>query len=133
MAEAEDVITDVARHATVYAQNLWRRHRPIPAGPVPVRLADMAQRLDLLVCAVFGRSFRLRVAQPPAPPTWLAGIFRRNRLPAARGAVPATDGHSIWLPGSIGPADAPQVAAERLRAMALQQAAGGFFKNFPTY
>ena len=122
MAEAEDVITDVARHATVYAQNLWRRHRPIPAGPVPVRLADMAQRLDLLVCAVFGRSFRLRVAQPPAPPTWLAGIFRRNRLPAARGAVPATDGHSIWLPGSVGPADAPQVAAERLRAMALQQA-----------
>ncbi|HEY0884146.1 MAG TPA: VWA domain-containing protein [Ramlibacter sp.] len=122
MAEAEDVITDVARHATVYAQNLWRRHRPAAAGPVPVRLADMAQRLDLLVCAVFGRSFRLRVAQPPAPPTWLAGIFRRNQLPAAGGAVPATDGHSIWLPASVGPADAPQAAAERLRTMALQQA-----------
>lgn len=121
MAEAEDVITDVARHATVYAQNLWRRHRPAAAGPVPVQLADMAQRLDLLVCAVFGRSFRLRVAQPPAPPTWLAGIFGRNQLPAARGAVPATDGHSIWLPGSVGPADAPHAAAERLRAMALQQ------------
>jgi nitric oxide reductase NorD protein len=30
MAEAEDVITDVARHATVYAQALWRRHRPLP-------------------------------------------------------------------------------------------------------
>ena len=121
MAEAEDVITDVARHATVYAQHLWRRHRPVPAGPAPLRLADMAPRLDLLVCAVFGRSFRLRVAQPPAPPTWLAGIFRRNQFPAARGAVPATDGQSIWLPGSVGPADAPQDASERLRAMALQQ------------
>jgi nitric oxide reductase NorD protein len=122
MAEAEDVITDVARHATVYAQNLWRRHRPVAAGPGPVRLADMAQRLDLLVCAVFGRSFRLRAAQQPAPPTWLAGIFRRGELPPARGPVPATDGHSIWLPGSVGPVEAPEAASERLRAMALQQA-----------
>ena len=35
MAEAEDVIADAARHATVYAQALWRRHRPAPPGPAP--------------------------------------------------------------------------------------------------
>ena len=69
MAEAEDVITDVARHATVYAQGLWRRHRPPSTVPAPLRLAEVAQRLDLLIAAVFGRSFALRVAQPPAAPT----------------------------------------------------------------
>ena len=35
MAEAEDVITDVARHATVFTQALWRRHRSnAPAKPM---------------------------------------------------------------------------------------------------
>jgi nitric oxide reductase NorD protein len=122
MAEAEDVITDVARHATVFAQDLWRRHRPAPAGPAPVRLADSARRLDLLIAAVFMRSFPLRVAQEAAAPTWLSGIFRRGRLPPPHGAVPATDGHCIWLPAVVGPPDAPAAAAERLRTMALQQA-----------
>jgi nitric oxide reductase NorD protein len=122
MAEAEDVITDVARHATVFAQDLWRRHSSMPAGPVPVRLADMARRLDLLIAAVFARSFPLRVAQEAAAPTWLSGIFRRGQLPPPHGAVPATDDHCIWLPASVGPPDAPAAAAERLRTMALQQA-----------
>jgi nitric oxide reductase NorD protein len=122
MAEAEDVITDAARHATVFAQDLWRRHRSTPAGPALVRLADMAKRLDLLIAAVFGRGFALRVAQPPAPPTWLGGVLRRSRTPPARHAVPATDGQSIWLPAAVGPAGDLAAGTERLRTMALQQA-----------
>lgn len=113
MAEAEDVITDVARHATVYVQDLWRRHRPAAAGPAPLRLADVAQRLDLLIAAVFGRSFALRVAQPPVPPTWLSGIFLRQRLPPVNAAVPMTDDASIWL---------PDAANGHSRTLALQQA-----------
>ena len=63
MAEAEDVITDVARHATVFAKALWRRHRPAAARPTLLHLTDVAARIDLLLAAVFGRSFMLRVAQ----------------------------------------------------------------------
>lgn len=121
MAEAEDVITDVARHATVYAQSLWRRHRPPSAVPAPLRLADVAQRLDLLIAAVYGRSFALRVAQPPAPPTWLGNLFGR-RFPPLRQALPATDGASIWLPASFGSGEIDSVAMARFRTIALQQA-----------
>ena len=54
MAEAEDVITDVARHATVFTQRLWRRHRArAPSRPVTL-LVDVAPRLGLLIEAVFG-------------------------------------------------------------------------------
>lgn len=122
MAEAEDVITDVARHATVFVQGLWRRHRPAPAGPQPLRLADVAQRLDLLIAAVFGRSYALRVAQAPVPPTWLAGVLMRHRLPPVRQAVPATDGHSLWLPASFGPGEPACASMQRFRTMALRQA-----------
>lgn len=122
MAEAEDVITDVARHATIYAQGLWRRHRAASAGPAPLRLADVAQRLDLLIAAVFGRSLALRVAQPPVPPTWLSGVFRRQRLPLARAAVPMTDGISIWLPAVFGADEPPATATGRFRTLAMQQA-----------
>lgn len=122
MAEAEDVITDVARHATVYAQRLWRRHRPADAGPALLRLADVAERLDLLNAAVFGRSFPLRVAQAPAPPTWLSGVLWRHRLPPPRDVLPATDGRSIWLPASLSAGNGVTAAAECYRAMALRQA-----------
>jgi nitric oxide reductase NorD protein len=122
MAEAEDVITDVARHATVYVQRLWRRHRAQTPGPVPVQLADLAHRLDLLVAGVFGRSFHLRVAQAPAAPGWLHGVFLRQRIPAARMALPATDGASIWLPARFGAGEAPALASARYRTVVLQQA-----------
>ena len=122
MAEAEDVITDVARHATVYARALWRRHRPAAARPAPLQLADVAPRVDLLIAAVFGRSFVLRVAQLPARRTALAGLFLRNQCPPLREALPATDGHSIWLPASFSLLDAEPLALDRFRTMALQQA-----------
>ena len=124
MAEAEDVITDAARHATIYARALWRRHRPPVAGPQPLQLGDVAQRLDLLVTGAFGRSYTLRVAQAPAPRSWLVRLLLRYALPPLGAqAVAATDDHSIWLPGALptqeGRSDA---AAQRFRALALQQA-----------
>lgn len=124
MAEAEDVITDVARHATVYARALWRRHRPPPPGPPVLALADVAERLDLLVTAAFGASLPLRPAQPPAPPTFLARWTSRREAPAQQAALPATDGAHLWLPASL-PAAGPQGAAraaERYRTLALVQA-----------
>ena len=122
MAEAEDVITDAARHATIFARALWRRHRPAPTGPTPLHLADVAQRLDLLIAAVFGRSLALRVAQPPAAPSWMGRLLLRHQLPPLRKACPATDGRSIWLPATFGQAEPEAVATERFRTMALQQA-----------
>ena len=123
MAEAEDVITDVARHATVYAQALWRRHRPAPAGPATLQLADMARRLDLLIAAAFGRSLTLRAAQPPARPSWLGQKLLRHQLPAGKQAIPATDGRSIWLPASLeAKPSGTTSAASRYCTLALQQA-----------
>ena len=121
MAEAEDVITDVARHATVFTQALWRRHRDqAPARPRTL-LADVAPRLDLLIEAVFGTPYRLRTAQMPARPTLLAQAFQRHEFPRARVALPATDGQCIWLPPDTGLTD-PALAMDRFRTLALVQA-----------
>ncbi len=121
MAEAEDVITDVARHATIFVQNFWRRHRQREAVQ-QVELADVAARLDLLSNAIFSRSFRLRPAQPPAPRTWLDKILRRSEAPPAAMALPATDGASIWLPRSVHFAETGESAIERYRLLMLLQA-----------
>ena len=124
MAEAEDVITDAARHATIFVRAYWRRHRPRADAPV-LELADVAPRLDLLASAVFGRSFRLHPAQPPSPRTWLDKLARRRQAAPASIALPATDGEGIWLPRSLpigaggsGAAD----ALEHYRLLLLQQA-----------
>ena len=122
MAEAEDVITDAARHATIFARALWQRHRAPSSGPAPLQLLDMASRLDLLASAVFGHSFMVRLAQAPAPPTWLNKVLLRGQAPAQRAALPNTDGHSIWLPPSFGPHVSDADAAQLYRALMLQQA-----------
>ncbi len=121
MAEAEDVITDVARHATIYAAQLWRKHRKRDAGDAPVSIRDVAQRLDLLLAAVHGTGFAIRIAQPPAPATLLVKVFRRGEGPRVTVAIPATDGNSIWLPEHM-PVAAPELAREWFRVSALQQA-----------
>lgn len=121
MAEAEDVIVDVARHATSFAHDLWRRHLPKPAGPPRVQLADVAPRLDLLIQTVFGSRYRIRSAQPPAPATFLARALGRAGRPRATAAVPCTDGSSLWLPADAGVLGADP-GLERLRLMALAQA-----------
>lgn len=121
MAEAEDVITDVARHATVYAQALWRRHLAPSDTAKIVTLGDVAQHLDLLIQAVFNTHYSLRIAQPPSPPTFLKKLLLRNEKPCGQSAVPATDGVSIWLPAHLGSNEGP-LTLERYRTLALQQA-----------
>lgn len=121
MAEAEDVITDAALHATNFVQGVWRRHRAnAPAMPA-LALADIAQHLDLLIVAVFGRSYRLRTAQAAARATFLARTFQRQQHPRVLGAIPATDGACIWLPAETGLMDTA-LALARFRTVALQQA-----------
>ncbi|MEX0709033.1 MAG: VWA domain-containing protein [Woeseia sp.] len=121
MAEAEEVVSDVARHATSYARDLWHRHRERAGTPEILVLADVAARVDLLVTTVFGPVHTIRIAQQPAPPTLLTRMFGRRRGPVRRQAIPATDGRTIWLPGSLGTID-PKLASQRYRTMALQQA-----------
>ncbi len=122
MAEAEDVITDAARHATIYAQRLWRRHRPPPPGPPVLQLADVAARLDLLIAAALGGTWPLRAAQAPAPPTFLSRWLQRGEPPPEREAVPGTDGTSIWLMRTLIADQGMEAATERLRTLALVQA-----------
>jgi nitric oxide reductase NorD protein len=121
MAEAEDVIVDAARHATIYARALWRRYRPIAPGAPPLALAEVASRLDLLIAALCGHGLRVRMAQAPTPPSFLALALRHRHGPVHRGALPATDDESIWLPADLGPLD-PSQAWQRYRLLALRQA-----------
>ena len=121
MAEAEDVITDAARHATNFMQAYWRRHRPRPVAP-QLELSDVAARLDLLAHAVFGRGFRLRPSQPPAPQTFLDKLLRRHEAPPSASALPGTDGDSIWLPRAIIINGPEPRALARYRLLLLQQA-----------
>ncbi|MEP1214810.1 MAG: hypothetical protein ABJM11_11325 [Marinobacter sp.] len=120
MAEAEEVISDVARHATVYARTLWQRYGRPPDTAPTTTLSSVAGRLDLLITAVFGEGYPLRVAQPPAHATMLSILFRHDRRPRREGAVPATDGVSLWLPPELGFSD-PEEATMFYRVMALQQ------------
>lgn len=101
MAEAEDVLQDAARHATIFVRDLWRRHRPPASQAEGITLRDVSRRLDLLAHAVFGRAFALRQADPPAPATLLDKLFRRGEGVRVQQALPATDGHTIWLPATL--------------------------------
>lgn len=122
MAEAEDVITDVARHATVYAQALWRRHVPTKPGPVQVRLSDVSERLHLFLAAALGEHWLLRPTQLPAPRTFLSGWFQRHEPPPERDVLAATDGRHIWLPRALPATGGTALAIERYRILALVQA-----------
>ena len=121
MAEAEDVLSDVARHATIYIQQLWRRQRGNAAAQQPPGLQELSHRLDLLIQAALGCSFPLRIAQPPAPPTLLQTLWRRNEYPRRHAAIPGTDDRHIWLPAYLNILD-PAESAQQYRTLALQQA-----------
>lgn len=121
MAEAEELVSDAARHATIFTRRMWRRYRPLPEGPPTARLVDIAPRLDLLVTALSGASLPIRNAQPPALPTMLARLFRRVQHPWQQQALPATDGRNLWLPADSG-LENIALGNELYRVMALQQA-----------
>ena len=121
MAEAEDLITDAARHATVFMRDLWRRRSAAPGVPLPLSLPDISRRLDILIAAAVGVDHPIRIAQVPAPTTLLRRLFERHDRPRVQQAVPATDGASIWLPANLSASD-DRTILERLRTMALQQA-----------
>ncbi|NML17105.1 hypothetical protein [Azohydromonas caseinilytica] len=114
MAEAEDVLVDAARHAVD-----WVQSRRVRAPGAALGLAELAPRLDLLLRALHGSSFPLRMAQPGAPPTLLARWWRGA---ARRPALPGTDGMRLWLPPEL-PSVAENDVPALYRAMALQQAA----------
>ena len=103
MPEAEEVLIDVARHATAAAQGLWQRLREERReSPRHVFLADCKPRLVLLIEAVLGLHLAVRVAQPPAPVSWLARRLRRHPwAPAYALPLPANDGQVIYLPPAI--------------------------------
>ncbi|HJV52570.1 MAG TPA: hypothetical protein VJ652_13980, partial [Noviherbaspirillum sp.] len=110
MPEAEELLIDAARHATVAVHGLWRRWRPEQREAVPlVLLEDNRLRVSLLVEAVLGVRLEIRNAQPPAPASWAARIIRREarRLPVA---LPANDGSSIYLPPALAAGNANDFA-----------------------
>ncbi len=119
MAEAEEVITDAARHATIFVRDLWQRHR-VDDKPANIRLSDVANRLELFVSSVTGFSPSFRQAQLPPHPTFLSLIFRKIQRPVLRQCIPATDGEMIWLPPKIDTSDLV-TAMELYRVMAMQQ------------
>ena len=120
MAEAEDVITDAARHATVFARDLWRKRRTRRGAPGVVHLADVAERIDLLIKAVLGVSYPIRAAQAPVRPTFLQNVFRRDQRPRSLDPLPATDGLTIWLPPVL-PIQDPLQAVVRYRMLGMRQ------------
>lgn len=121
MAEPEDLLSDAARHATIFTRRMWRRYRPLPVGLPTAQLADVAPRLDLLITAITGHSYPLRIAQRPAHPTFLSRVFGRVQSPWLQQPVPATNGSHLWLPADSHIEDLHH-GNELYRVMALQQA-----------
>ena len=122
MPEAEDVIVGVARHATSYAAELWRRNRARPpTAGCGLGLADVRERLAFVLEAVFAHSFVIRFAAAPRPRTLLSRWFQRDARQRATTALPGTDGTFIFLPSCIELATAED-ALNLYRMAALQQA-----------
>lgn len=120
MAEAEDVLVDAARHATVFARRLWAQRHPA-RRPEYLALHDVAERLAILIQAVLRIHPPIRVSQDPAAHTLLTRVFRSETLPRHATAIPATDGVAIWLPTRM-PASITADALGGYRCMALLQA-----------
>ena len=121
MAEPEDVIAEAALHATRLARELWAR-RAGGAKPPP-ELKDLRRRLELFITTVFPEVPEIGVAEPPASPSFLTSLARRQHAHLySPFALSSTDGRRIRLPGvleSVHPAAIP----ERYRLLALEQAA----------
>jgi nitric oxide reductase NorD protein len=118
VAEPEDVISDAARHALIAAKRLWRRAAPVVTDEGEA-FSSRRRRLELLLVGAYGRDLRVRVAQPPAPPSLLRRMFGPPRSLRHLEALPGTDGANVFLPLD---AQVPSLPSERLlRLLALQQ------------
>lgn len=100
MPEAEELLVDAARHATAALAAAWRRHRP-PAPGNELELREAKPRVELLVHAVLGRPWPIRVAQGSAPVSILRRLLRRDTPPVGTAALPGNDGTAIYLPASL--------------------------------
>ncbi len=99
MAEPEEVIIDAAQRATVAVGRVWRRHYASRRSVEGAWLADHKERLRLLITALFGSEIHIRTAEPPAPPSFLARLLRRQpRSLVEHRALPGSDGQSVFLP-----------------------------------
>lgn len=120
MAEAEDVIVDVARHATSFVRGLWHRRRN-SRKESSVELPQTFHRLELVIAATLGISVQLRAAQAALPLPLVRRVFKRHERPVMTEAIPGTDGHNVWLPRPAAHADIAGSVRD-LRLIALQQA-----------
>ncbi|HSB53771.1 MAG TPA: hypothetical protein VLD58_05420, partial [Gemmatimonadales bacterium] len=122
MAEPEDVIAEGALHATRFVRELWARHSAGQGEATP-RLRDFKRRLELFVGAVFPEAPEIGLAEPPAPPSWLARLARRDTAHLhADEALSSSNEERIFLPAEL--RNLPSAAIlDRYRLLALEQAA----------
>src|SRR5690625_619118 len=123
MADPEDVLIDAGLLASGVISRLWRQQDAERRAATDGWLDDQRARLQLLITAIFERDIPVRVAQPPAPPSFLSRLLRP--LPTClrqSNALPATDGIHIFLPRRLQASQ--QLSPSRwFRLLALQQAA----------
>jgi nitric oxide reductase NorD protein len=123
MSEPEGLLIEGARVAVAGARDLWCRARP-PAEEPRLALAQVRQRLELLLGALHDERIPILPADPEPPPTWLARLLGRVPRQLARvGALAATDGRHVWLPRQIETREGEPVAYEHYRLLAVEQAA----------
>jgi nitric oxide reductase NorD protein len=136
MSEPEDIIMDGARHATLFAQRLWRR-RAKGQEPATLRLVEVRGRLELFIGAAFGTSLTVAVAQPPAIPNWIGRLGRRlPRHLVERRTLALTDGERVYLPRTLPDRDPTEnTAGEGLMAYRLlaSQAAARAMRGTPDH
>ncbi len=122
MAEPEDVLTEAALHATRLARELWAR-RPAGTAEPPPGLRELRRRLELFIAAVFRDAPDIGVAEPPAPPSFLARLARhRTSHIFSASALGSVVGGQIRLPARLESLPPDQIV-DRYRLLALEQAA----------
>lgn len=134
MGEPEGLLIEGARVAAAGARDLWWRVRPPSEAPL-FALGRVRQRLELLLCALYGETMPIFPADPAPAPTWLARLLgRAPRHLAAPGALAATDGRHVWLPRALDARGGERAALDRYRLLAVEQAARaarGFARRHP--
>ena len=123
MGEPEGLLIEGARLAVAGARDLWWRARP-PAEAPRLDLAQVRQRLELLLGALHDARIPILPADPEPPPTWLArllGHVPRHLAPV--GALAATDGRHVWLPRRLEAREGEAAAYGHYRLLAVEQAA----------